>query len=77
MTFLNNSEITAIVVEHHEKLGGLPSKTPVADIPRHVINRALGELKKADFIDNPVYDTWLIPGGAGADYAFYGHASCA
>ena len=23
---LNNSEITAIVVEHHEKLGGLPQK---------------------------------------------------
>ena len=68
---LTNSEITAIVVEHHEKLGGLPRTTSLADISRHVVKQALGKLKKADLIRNPIFDTWLIPGDAGADYAFY------
>ena len=66
-----NSEITAIIVEHHEKLGGLPRTTSLADISRHVVKQALGKLKKADLIRNPIHDTWLIPGDAGADYAFY------
>ena len=67
-----NSEITEIVVEHHESLGGLPRTTPLAYISRYIIKPALGDLKKADLIRNPIHDTWLIPGDAGADYAFYG-----
>ena len=30
------------------------------------------DLKKAGSIRNPIFDTWLIPGGAGADYEYYG-----
>lgn len=68
-----NSDITKIVVEHHEKFGGLPpKKSPTIDISRNIIKPALGDLKKAGSIKNPIQDTWIIFDGEGPDYEYYG-----